>query len=1303
MSTNPRVESWNQVCEDLILGLPLHNNTDQWLHVQHFNSPECTKTTYDTQTGCQLVKNWTWNSPSQAFPDSPIVTTTAWRQRPHQISKGLDVDSGFLGGAGSPGSQGRLHFLSHKANKAAVVWAIVPRSPDMLGAGQGVHNLPYEYKVTEINQLYFMGAPNWMGLSPNSQQLVVNVNRSLAELQSLDRVATMCEIAWGEQHYLWLTAEYNRSKIQLSQDAITKIRLQFTKDCNPSDVSRTPTRPGLFSFIQLATACSVTASCPSAALPIWGQNSPGSRSVMTISRQPCPLGSFCPVGVQQDCPAGFTCPTLGMENPLRCSPRDGYTCYTNHTGLIEPKPCPVGQICSVPYLPPIPVGPGLYDGRNASTRGESVRILACPNGSYCNLGCSADNLDSDCRCPEGTTCPQTSVVVPWPCLGEYNGGGVWKCDKTGRTTNPPLCEQGMGPYCPAGSQDEHPLCPAGKFCKKPLLEVTCASAYYCPAGTLIQEECPGGYYCPTPSEKYKCPHRNFCIKPSTKPAPCNFLQICPEGSSNPFDMLPWVLGVLFGAAIFAVRRWYKKYRAEARSHFDETLNSRGEKKSDRQRRQDELSELLISQEDDYVKFDAGPDESVPMDQFPGLGGTRSAVPRSRGLDQNLIPQARVDTNLIPQEDQTLIAQPLSRRFSNEPQMAQKLFARDNPSTYVSMTSQRDQRLSGEPDTFGIDIDFRGLTLEVGKEGKKVLQNVDGDLRAGRTCAIMGPSGAGKTSLLSALAGKATYGKVSGDIKVNGQSEQLTRFNKLMGFVPQEDIMHRRLTVHENISMSANLRLPSELKPHSRFRIINSVIETLGLTMIRHIKIGDESERGISGGQRKRVNIAMEMVSLPRVLFLDEPTSGLDSTSSREVCSCMQQIAESKNVLVAAVIHQPRYEIFAAIDDVIFLCPGGRTVYCGPTNAASDYFEMQGYAIPAHVNPADFFMDIIAGDVEPSATPSELCAMWEEAVEGEFGETRLLGQPMNTEEINAHRTTAGIGHQIVLYLRQSVVQQKRELLFVGLDMILLLIGGLFLGAAFNDHSFYSYKAPLPELVWEACPGKLQDKCKAPTQDLLPIICSMVGLVMGLTGAVASLRVFGDVKLHYFRDRARGSSALAFFIGRSLAHLPSILLWPYVFLLPFYPLANPAGTFGEWYGILLALQLAASSLGYLVSVIVPEKLSYLAAVIVVLAQMMFSGSNPTLPMLKSSMPWGAWINNFVFLRWGQEALYIIQVEPSMNADPAARPRIVDSMSSIRGYDPDNIGLDIGLCLLISICLRAGACLALTYYQRDKQLQV
>jgi len=137
---------------------------------------------------------------------------------------------------------------------------------------------------------------------------------------------------------------------------------------------------------------------------------------------------------------------------------------------------------------------------------------------------------------------------------------------------------------------------------------------------------------------------------------------------------------------------------------------------------------------------------------------------------------------------------------------------------------------------------------------------------------MGPSGAGKTTFLNLMSGKVD--RTGGTLKVNGVETELTRFRNVIGFVPQEDIMLRELTVEENVTHSALMRLPTGWSHEKKLARVDEVLESLEIDHIRDCVVGDEKRRGISGGERKRVNIAMEMVTKPSLLCLDEPTSGL---------------------------------------------------------------------------------------------------------------------------------------------------------------------------------------------------------------------------------------------------------------------------------------------------------------------------------------------------------------------------------------------------------------------------------------------
>mmetsp|Transcript_81353 Transcript_81353/g.143569 ORF Transcript_81353/g.143569 Transcript_81353/m.143569 type:complete len:817 (+) Transcript_81353:69-2519(+) len=285
-----------------------------------------------------------------------------------------------------------------------------------------------------------------------------------------------------------------------------------------------------------------------------------------------------------------------------------------------------------------------------------------------------------------------------------------------------------------------------------------------------------------------------------------------------------------------------------------------------------------------------------------------------------------------------------------------------------------------PKAIGIDIKFKDLSLELWN-GRKVLEGVTGEFTSGRMCAIMGPSGAGKTTFMNVLCGKATYGKMGGDIEINEQKIEVSSIKSVLGFVPQDDIVHEELTVREQIRFSAELRNEAGTSKGRIQRITDDVLHVMQIDHIMNEIVGGVENRGISGGQRKRVNIGLELAAQPTLLFLDEPTSGLDATSSLAVVLSLKKMCQL-GMSSIMVIHQPRYSLFTLFDDVLLLGKGGRTVYLGPSGGAKPYFESKGFQMPADENPADWFMDITSGEVaniyEPNFQPPMLFDMWKAA-------------------------------------------------------------------------------------------------------------------------------------------------------------------------------------------------------------------------------------------------------------------------------------------------------------------------------------
>lgn len=248
-------------------------------------------------------------------------------------------------------------------------------------------------------------------------------------------------------------------------------------------------------------------------------------------------------------------------------------------------------------------------------------------------------------------------------------------------------------------------------------------------------------------------------------------------------------------------------------------------------------------------------------------------------------------------------------------------------------------------------------VHYGLKGRQILSNITGSVHPGELLAIMGASGAGKTSFLDILARKKKRGLVTGDFWLNGEKVADDEFRSVIGFVDQDDTLMPTLTVHETILDSALLRLPKDMSRASKEQKVEDVERQLGIYHIRHQTIGsEEGGRGISGGEKRRVGIACELVTSPSILFLDEPTSGLDAYNAFNVVECLVTLVKTYNRTVVFTIHQPRSNIVALFDQLMLLAEG-RLVYSGPFQKCQSYFDSIGYACPPGFNIADYLVDL----------------------------------------------------------------------------------------------------------------------------------------------------------------------------------------------------------------------------------------------------------------------------------------------------------------------------------------------------------
>ncbi|KAL0449842.1 UNVERIFIED_CONTAM: ABC transporter G family member 5 [Sesamum latifolium] len=237
--------------------------------------------------------------------------------------------------------------------------------------------------------------------------------------------------------------------------------------------------------------------------------------------------------------------------------------------------------------------------------------------------------------------------------------------------------------------------------------------------------------------------------------------------------------------------------------------------------------------------------------------------------------------------------------------------------------------------------------------RQVLKDVNLTAKPWEILAIVGPSGAGKSSLLEILAGKLT--PQSASIYVNQKPLDKARFKKLSGYVTQKDTLFPLLTVEETLRFSAKLRLSLQ-EPELSSRV-KSLMQELGLSHVAGARVGDDRVRGISGGERRRVSIGVEVIHEPKVLILDEPTSGLDSTSALQIIDMLNSMAETRGRTIILSIHQPGFRIVKLFNSILLLA-NGSVLHHGSVDLLSVNLTMMGLELPLHVNVVEFAIESI---------------------------------------------------------------------------------------------------------------------------------------------------------------------------------------------------------------------------------------------------------------------------------------------------------------------------------------------------------
>jgi ABC-type multidrug transport system ATPase subunit len=420
-------------------------------------------------------------------------------------------------------------------------------------------------------------------------------------------------------------------------------------------------------------------------------------------------------------------------------------------------------------------------------------------------------------------------------------------------------------------------------------------------------------------------------------------------------------------------------------------------------------------------------------------------------------------------------------------------------------------LEAYEDVGNVEFESSGLSVFVG-EGRTILSDVSFSLPENCFLAIVGPSGAGKSTLMKALTGFTPADK--GTVLYNGRDlyEAIEELRPRIGYVPQDDILHPQLTVRRALSFAAELRFPSDVSKEERDRAVIGVMEELGLTHRADLPI-----HKLSGGQRKRVSVALELITKPSLLFLDEPTSGLDPGFEKSAMELLRELADGGRTVIV-VTHS--LQSLHLCDRVIFLAPGGTTAYFGPPKDALEYFAQSDYA--------DVFRALEREQQQDFKGRFEQSPFYRQYVSEPAARARLMDK-QGAQPAPPRQAQRSWGGQLSVLVRRhlAVIAADR-----GLLLMLILLAPILGFALFAVLGSGGLKPAFGDI-----PGKGHGR--TPNTSSMNVLFGIVFCV-GLVGVVDSFREIVKELPIFRRERSIGLSLSAYLTSKLVVLIPFVLV-------------------------------------------------------------------------------------------------------------------------------------------------------------------
>lgn len=533
----------------------------------------------------------------------------------------------------------------------------------------------------------------------------------------------------------------------------------------------------------------------------------------------------------------------------------------------------------------------------------------------------------------------------------------------------------------------------------------------------------------------------------------------------------------------------------------------------------------------------------------------------------------------------------------------------------------------------VDLGFSDIRMELetkkkNANGDKKRVLLDGSIRGraqpGRMMAIMGPSGAGKSTVLHALAGR-----IKGSSKIALEGERHINGNPVSGdsmlpsaFIEQEVNFFPHMTIRETLNFRVELKLGSRLSKTARDTIVNDLIAQLRLEKAADTIVGDAKIRGISGGERRRLSIACELVSSPSLIFLDEPTSGLDSTAATSLVEVLRSLADAGKTIIA-VIHQPSQHVFTAFDDLLLISEG-KQLYFGDVHKVRNYMEEQGYKAPSEMGTAEHILDCISKDLLIGETEEDAVARINNLSDAATDANIDIGKGTGKIQKFAGGLQGGPKANIFIQFKLLLKRAIRENFRGKTKLVIQVVQQVTLGVIYGG--IYTI-------------GTNQ----ASIQDRFGVL-SLIAIGAANMAMASTLRAFPKEKAIVANEiGAKMYDTLPYFIGKALSEIPQTFFFSSLFgvLVSFLTGLNTTKKkLRRFLGLNSLHSLTSQSAGLMIGAVSPSSDAALAIFpAIIVLNIIFDGKNiseENTPRLLR------WLPKVGLIRWGFEGLCLNEFE-------------------------------------------------------------